>query len=88
MPTTSTSRTAEQRRADDVARAHAIREDADFLARTGVAIYDAAPRLGFRSPKALDKYLRRHGGAAILAALNRNNMPGIVRATRQEARAS
>lgn len=83
MPRTLTTQRAEQRQ-----RADAVREDAEWLANTGVAIYDAAPRLGFHSPKALDKYLRRHGGAAILAALNRNNRPGIDRTIPQEARAS
>jgi len=77
----------EQRRAAQ-ARARAVREDAEFLARTGVAIYDAAPRLGFPSVKALDKYLRRYGGAATIASLNANNRPGVDRATRQEAQAS
>lgn len=94
------ARSLAQRQADEdnrirsEARARSVIEDAEFLARTGVAIYDAPARLGFTSPRTLDKYLRRWKRPDLIASLNANNRPGIPTGrtrpttTTQEARSA
>jgi hypothetical protein len=51
------------------ARAAAVVEDAEFLASWGVGLTEAARRLGYRSPRVLERVLYRIGRYDVVARL-------------------
>ena len=55
-------------------RTDAVVEDADFLARHGVPISDAAPRLGYKSAAVLERTLIRAGRCDIVSRLKRSRL--------------
>lgn len=52
-------------------RTAAVIEDAEFLANHGVPLADAAPRLGYKTAKDLERTLHRAGRYDIVTRLKR-----------------